>query len=325
MHTGDSDEEQPEAPEFEEDDPSQASDPPREDVDYVRRDSRYGTGPIMLSPLTPTSSQTEQHTPTRTLPTPHPDYVQDPSRRPDIPWDTLTPLQRMDENDYRRAYVQWTRMRDVFKTIPQGFPVPPAHWPRPWCPLGTPLNYFLPRTDPWVVPSILVPDAPGTTGIEHIVLRTREPRRFRRAQRRAQRGPPPAQSTQESAQSFVRTPPPDYAPTHNYLDRTPDDSATDDKEHEHRQSTSASIGSPSTEPGRQDPTTGLPQESPISTFTLPIQQQVQTECLTPDPPTTSPTAPTIMTDSERRTRAIQELPDQEPCTVQKDRSIATLN
>jgi len=82
---------------------------------------------------------------------PHMDYESFTDKRPEeIPWESLTREQKIDENDFRTKLNMWVFTRKLYRRLsdPNGFPVPPKHWPPAWR-MDAPLNYIVPREEPW--------------------------------------------------------------------------------------------------------------------------------------------------------------------------------
>eukprot|EP00808_Paulinella_micropora_P003876 g9176.t1 len=83
----------------------------------------------------------------------HPNLHQ-PDKRPNIPWESLSRSQQIDENDYQRALSHWHNLQSVNSdnlTI-CGFPPPPIHWPPPWRPKQASYAYPMPRPTPCLPP-----------------------------------------------------------------------------------------------------------------------------------------------------------------------------
>ena len=101
--------------------------------------------------------------------TPHMDFLSMSFTRPEeIPWDSLTREQKIDENDYRSKLNVWVFIRKLHRrtTDPFGFPVPPRHWPPSWR-LGAPTNYIVPREEPWYPSDDVVKGIPSLAWLPH--------------------------------------------------------------------------------------------------------------------------------------------------------------
>eukprot|EP00808_Paulinella_micropora_P023534 g54875.t1 len=95
--------------------------------------------------------------------TPLPQHIkedqQDATHLPDnMPWESLTTEQKLDENDYQFKLNLWAFLPKLQRKIasPQGFPIPPEHWPDNWR-VGAPRTYTMPREEPWY-PNTLLKD-----------------------------------------------------------------------------------------------------------------------------------------------------------------------
>ena len=90
-----------------------------------------------------------------TAPVPMHQNLRHPNKRPNIPWESLSRSQQIDENDYQRTLTQWHNLRSLNSDnlIICGFPPPPVHWPPPWRPKEASYAYPMPRPSPWIISS----------------------------------------------------------------------------------------------------------------------------------------------------------------------------
>eukprot|EP00808_Paulinella_micropora_P017627 g58212.t1 len=92
-----------------------------------------------------------------------------PDKRPNIPWESSSRSQQIDENDYQRALSHWHNLQSVNSdnlTI-CGFPPPPVHWPPPWRPKETSYAYPMPRPTPWFISTRMAAGRPEHHIIQH--------------------------------------------------------------------------------------------------------------------------------------------------------------
>eukprot|EP00808_Paulinella_micropora_P000653 g13908.t1 len=92
-----------------------------------------------------------------------------------MPWESLTTEKKLDENDYQFKLNLWAFLPKLQRKIasPQGFPIPPEHWPDTWQ-VGAPRTYTMPQEEPWYPNTLLKDNTPNSLWLERWMKEMRE-------------------------------------------------------------------------------------------------------------------------------------------------------